>query len=226
MSKTFDIYIRTKQDLCDAVRRFGIVPLFENGVPGFSVEEHVAPEAWFANEEGVWEWKGPVIRETGCAYGKFFGHKAVFISRDWYPDFVNYRRDGYDFEGWYEDGLASRDEKLIYEEIVARGSVPSKWLKQTLNYRKGGRRGFDAAINRLQASGFVLIDDFMYERDRFGQTYGWGVAVYSTPEQRFDDGFLASVGDRTPQESRSMLFTHLRELLPDVDPHRIDLYLK
>ena len=39
----FDFTIRTKQDLIDAVRTFGIVPLFENSVPGFSVEEHVSP---------------------------------------------------------------------------------------------------------------------------------------------------------------------------------------
>ena len=65
----FDFTIRTKQDLIDAVRTFGIVPLFENSLSGFSVEEHVSPEVWFSDEnEGVWEWKGPVIRESGCAY--------------------------------------------------------------------------------------------------------------------------------------------------------------
>ena len=141
MQERFDCLIRTKQDLCDAVQRFGIVPLFENVVPGFSVEEHVAPEAWFTDDEGVWEWKGPVIRETGCAYGKFFGHKAVFIAADWYPDFVNFRRDGYDFEGWYEDGLVTHDEKRIYDELAAGGCIPSKLLKRMLNFRKGGNSG-------------------------------------------------------------------------------------
>lgn len=223
---TFDFLIRTKEDLCDAVRRFGIVPLFETYIPGFSVEEHVAPEAWFTEEEGVWEWKGPVIRETGCAYGKFFGDKAVFISRDWYPDFVNFRRDGYDFEGWYEDGLASRDEKLIYDEICTLGPIPSRRLKRGLNYRKGGRRGFDGTILRLQADGYALIDDFVYERDRFGQTYGWGMAVYATPEQRFGEGFLASVANRSPRESRDRIAAHLMALLPDADLARIDRYLK
>ncbi|MBQ1821588.1 MAG: hypothetical protein II117_08305 [Clostridia bacterium] len=226
MSKTFDCYICTKADLCDAVKRFGIMPLFENSVPGFSVEEHVAPKAWFTDDEGVWEWKGPVIRETGCAYGKFFGHKAVFISPEWYPDFVNYRRGGYDFEGWYEDGLVSHDEKIIYDAIRASGCIPSKLLKRMLNYRKGGNRGFDGAINRLQANGYVLIDDFMYEQDRFGRTYGWGVAVYTTPEQRFGENFLVPIGNRTPQESRARIFTHLMELLPDADPRRIDRYLQ
>ena len=82
------LYIRTLQDLEEAVEAFGILPLFRNAIPGFSIEEHVAKEAWFESEEGVWEWKGPVIRDTGCAYGKFLGNKAVFISREFFPDFV------------------------------------------------------------------------------------------------------------------------------------------
>ena len=76
----FDFYIKTQQDLIDAVKEYGIVPYFENSIPGFSIEEHAAPSAWFDSEqEGIWEWKGPVIRKTGCAYGKFFEKKAAFV---------------------------------------------------------------------------------------------------------------------------------------------------
>ena len=71
------------QDLAAAVERFGIVPLFENSIRGFSVEEHVDPRCWFSGtEDGVWEWKGPVIRASGCAYGKLFEKKAAFVSRE------------------------------------------------------------------------------------------------------------------------------------------------
>ena len=79
----FSFTVRSRADLADAVRRFGIVPLFRNSIPGFSVAEHCDPARWFSDAEGVWEWKGPVIRETGCAYGKFFEHKAAFVSRDY-----------------------------------------------------------------------------------------------------------------------------------------------
>lgn len=90
----FDFTVRTKRDLIDAVQTFGVMPLFANSIPGFSVEEHISPEVCFSDEnEGVWEWKGPVIRESGCAYGKFFEKKAAFVSMDWFPDLANYRRD-------------------------------------------------------------------------------------------------------------------------------------
>ena len=95
----FDFYIRTKNDLIQAINEYGFVPFFTNSIPGFSIEEHIAPECWY-NSLGdsmwpAWDWKGPVIKETGCAYGKFFENKAVYISKDWFPDFANYRRNGY-----------------------------------------------------------------------------------------------------------------------------------
>jgi len=213
----FDFTIETKQDLIDAVQTFGFVPLFANSVPGFSVEEHVAPAVWFSGGEGVWEWKGPVIRESGCAYGKFFENKAVFISRDWFPDFANYRRDGYDFDARFDDGLASYRDKELFELLDAHAPVLSKSLKAIGNYRKGGRTGFDTSMTRLQAQCYAVISDFVYERDRWGRPYGWGVAAYSTPEKLFGASFCDTVYERTPEASRDRVLTHLRELLPEAD---------
>ena len=75
-----DFTIYAKEDLEEAVQALGFLPLFANEIPDFSIEEHTVPKAWFSEEPGVWEWKGSVIRESGCAYGKFFGKKAAFIS--------------------------------------------------------------------------------------------------------------------------------------------------
>ena len=44
------------------------------------------------------------------------------------------------------------------------------------------RKGFETIITRLQAQGYVIINDFVYSKDRFGHEYGWGVAEYTTPE--------------------------------------------
>ncbi len=107
--------IRSADELCEAVDRFGFVPFFRNSIPGFSVAEACPPELWFADGvDGPWEWKGPVIRASGCAYGKFFGGKAVWISKEWFPEFANYRRDGYDYDARVDDGLArARDARIM-----------------------------------------------------------------------------------------------------------------
>lgn len=219
---TFDFTIRTKQDLIDAVETCGFVPLFANSVPGFSIEEHVAEEAWFNNDtEGVWEWKGPVIRATGCAYGKFFEHKAAFISKEWFPDFANYRRDGYDFDARYDDGLASHKDKELYELLSANAPILSKDLKKKGDYRKGGKKGFDTLMNRLQAQCYVVVSDFAYLTDKRGKPYGWGVAEYTIPEL-WMPGFAGRVYQRSPEESYALIFDHLQKLLPQAEEDELD----
>lgn len=76
--------------------------------------------------EGAWEWKGSVIRETGSAYGKFFDRKAVYISREWFPKFANYRRNGYDFDALYDDGMARKSDKILYDLIDENAPIISK----------------------------------------------------------------------------------------------------
>lgn len=213
--------IRTKQDLEDLIEEAGFVPYFANSIPGFSIEEHIAPRAWFSGEEGAWEWKGPVIRETGCAYGKFFERKAVYISRKWFPDFANYRRDGYDFDARFEDGLAPYRDKTLYDLIEANGPILSKELKKQGNFRKDGNKGFDTIINRLMAQCYVVIHDFVYMTDRYGQTYGWGVAEYATAEQQQSKAFRNRIYQREPEVSYERLRKHLQSVLPYADEKAI-----
>ena len=229
MKEPFEFTVRTKKDLTDAVERFGFVPLFAGSVPGFSVEEHASPGVWYkkgSSDWKVWDWKGPVIRECGCAYGKFFENRAVFISREWFPDFANYRRDGYDFDARFDDGLAYVGDKKLYELLDANAPVLSKSLKVLGNYGKGKKGGFDTIITRLEAQGYVLISDFVYERDRTGKEYGWGIAQYSTPEKFFGPSFRETLYNRKPEESYSRIFRHLKELLPGADEAAIRKILK
>ena len=223
-----DFYVRSMDDLTEAIERFGVIPFFRNSVPGFSIEEHVDPSCWYT--EGVdswkvWEWKGPVIRATGCAYGKFFEKKAAFVSREWFPDLANYRRDGYDFDARYDDGLASRKDLELYDLIAKNAPILSKTLKAMGDYRRGGRTGFDTSLNRLQRQCYVLTSDFVYALDRFGRPYGWGAAEYSTPESLMGESFTEQVYARTPSESRERLAEHLRQLLPWADEKAVQKLL-
>lgn len=221
-----DLYIRNIEDLKSAVAELGFLPFFENSVSGFSIEEHVDPEIWFTDEDGPWEWKGSVINDLPCAYGKFFDKKAAYISSDWFCDFANYRRDGYDFDARYEDGLVYIGDKRLYDLIEGNAPILSKHLKQLGNYRKGGNKGFDTIINRLQAQGYVLISDFRYMIDKNGNEYGWGIAEYSTPEIFLGQSFKDRVYERTPQESYDRIFEHLLRILPRTDEQALHKILK
>ena len=201
------------------VNQIGFLPFFRNHIPGFSIEEHTPFERWFSDTlEGPWEWKGPVIRLTGGAYGKFFMNKAGFVSRDWFYDFANYRRDGYDFDARYDDGLAERRDLLVVNALEKLGPSLSKTLKRQAGYGgKEGLKGFDTVITRLQMQGYVITADFEYMTDRFGKPYGWGVCRYATPEQRFGPDFGDLCYSRAPEESHRRMLAHLHELFPQAE---------
>ena len=208
-----ELYIRTEQDLAEAVNTLGFVPFFRNSIKGFSISEHIAPAAWFPDEgEGIWEWKGPVIRKTGCAYGKFFGKKAVFISKDWFPDFANLRRGGLDFEELYDFGMVPYGDKVLYKLLEQHAPVTSSELKFLGGYGKEGKKGFDPLITRLQMQCYVLISDFVYARDKYGLPYGWGIAQYSTPEKWLGEAFTSAVYRREPAESGERILARLKAL--------------
>ncbi len=219
MNYNDDFVIRSMEDLMQLIREVGFVPFFENEIPGFSIEEHIDPKLWYDSGDTweAWDWKGPVIRKLKCAYGKFLKGKAMYVSAKWFPDFANYRRDGYDFDARYEDGLAAREDLELYELLDDNAPILSKSLKALGDYRKGGRRGFDGSVTRLQKQCYVLISDFRYATDRNGNEYGWGIAEYTTPEKFLGKKFTDKVYRCSPEESYEKVLKHFRKILPGVE---------
>lgn len=202
--------IHSAEELAALVNDIGFLPFFANPVQGFSLEETAAARYWFPDSgDGVWEWKSPVIQKADCAYGKFFRGRAGFISKEWYPDFANFRRDGYDFDALYDDGLARHADKTVYDLIDQHKTLLSTELKRLGNFEKGGNKGFDGIITRLQMQGYVVVRAFEYKTDKFGCRYGWGVARYETSEYRFGSDFRNRVYERAPEISRERVLEHL-----------------
>lgn len=217
--------LKSAEDIVGLVKEIGFLPFFRNNIEGFSVEECTPSRLWFTGEEGPWEWKGPIARGGECVYGKFFRGKAGFVSLDIFPDLANYRRDGYDFDARYDDGLAALKDKTVYDAVEQNGAILSKKLKSLFNFKKGGNKGFDSIITRLQMQTYINIADFEYMRDKNGERYGWGVAVYTTPEHCF--GKLASSAYSTdPQKSKELLIKRLREVLPHASESEIARLIK
>lgn len=87
-------------------------------------------------------------------------------------------------------------------------------IKSLCGYGKGGQKGFETVITRLQMQTYVNISDFVYKRDSHGKPYGWGVALYSLLEGWLGEEFISDSYGRPPQESKERIFLHLKELLP------------
>ena len=63
---------------------------------------------------------------------------AGYVSKEWIPDFVNYRLDSNNFDAQCDEGLVFYRNKDLFETIAEHEVVLSKNLKETRNYVKGG----------------------------------------------------------------------------------------
>lgn len=197
-----------------AAELYGLLPFFDSCVPGFSVEDMTPPRYWFAGDvDGPWEWRMEVARRGKVAYGKLFAGKAGFCSRKYYPDLANYRRDGYDFDARYEDGLANHRDKQIIDALTREGSLLTRELRRA----SGVDKGFETCLTRLQMQTYITVTDFEYLHDRHGKPYGWGVARYALTESVFGEEMTRSAYGRKPEESKVKLISRLRELCPGAD---------
>lgn len=218
--------IQSVEELLDAVEHYGFLPYFKNSINGFSIEEMCPPKLWFTDLEGPWQWKGPAAKSGRCIYGKFFAGKAGYVSKKWVPDFANYRRDGYDFDARFDDGLALYKDKDVYDTVAEHEIILSKKLKELRNYVKGGNKGFETVITRLQMQSYICAADFVYMVDKHGKPYGWGVAQYTTPEHLLGYDYITSAYKTAPTASKQKIIAHLQSLLPNATESQISKIIK
>ena len=215
--------IRSWRELIDYVDRVGFLPLFQNEVKGFSVEEKTSPLFWWTGdpEQDPWEWRAIVARSGRVAYGKFFNKKAGFISLEWFPWFANYRRDGYDFDARWEDGLAGYRSKKIMDLFEAREEYSSHELKKEAGFGKGGEKNFSGIVTELQMQTYLVTKDFRQKRNRKGQAYGMAASVYAAPEALWWYELVSSAYREAPEKSFQRILDHVRELYPEADEKQL-----
>lgn len=217
--------LHTCPELIDYINETGFLPLLNMGIPGWSAEDVMDEDCQYTRlpdggwEWPLWQWKGSILQESGCAYGKFFDRKAAFVSRDWWPDFCNYRRSVFPLPE------AGSVEEGILDILRAEGSLITRQLRAACGFTGPNMRGkFDSYITRLEMGCYIVTEDFIYPTDRHGREYGWGWSLLTTPEALF--GREACHPGCTPQESRERLLCQLRKILPDVSARQLDSLLK
>lgn len=212
-------------ELIDLIHEVGFLPLLDSGIPGFSAMELVDEECrYVVYPDGgwdwpLWKWKGSVINEGDCVYGKFFGKKAGFIAMEWWPDFMNLRRAN--APSIDEDSI----EAAILATLQAHGSLITRELRRACGFTGPKMRSrFDAFVTRLQMSCHIVTQDFVYPRDRHNREYGWGWSLLTTPEALY--GREACVCPCTPRESHDKMLAHLRGVLPHATDAQLQRLLK
>jgi hypothetical protein len=212
--KIFKDKIHNAAELIEFISRIGFLPLLDSGIAGFSAEEIVDEECRYVvfPDSGwdwpLWKWKGEVITEGGHVYGKFYAGKAGFISREWWPDFCNYRSNIHPApaEGSIED--------TILQTLAEHGSLITRELRALCGFDGPKMRSrFDSYVTRLQMATRIVTEDFVYPRDKHNRKYGWGWSLLTTPERLY--GHDANHCNRSPEESIRRICQHLRQICPE-----------
>ena len=214
------IQIHSCPELIDYIQQVGFLPLLDSGIRGYSAEELVDEDCrYVVFPDGgwdwpLWKWKGPVVTEGDCVYGKFFAGKAGFISRSWWPDFCNYRRSVHPVPD------VDTIEDVILQTLRQHGSLITRELRAACGFTGPNMRSrFDGYITRLQMACRIITEDFVYPRDRHNREYGWGWSLLTTPEQLL--GRESMQCPRSPQESQHRLLTHFKRILPEASERQI-----
>lgn len=209
-----DEKIHNCPELVEYVTEIGFLPLLDMGIGEWSAEQSVDEDCRYVVlpdggwEWPLWKWKGSVVQESGCGYGKFFMGKAGFVSREWWPDFCNYRRSR------SPEPEADSIETTILQTLRHNGSMITRVLRSACGFTGPKMRSrFDAYITRLEMQCRIVIEDFVYPRDRHNHEYGWGWALLTTPESLF--GATECRAECSAEESYSRLINHFRRILPN-----------
>ena len=213
--------IWSASQLMEYIQEIGFLPLLDSGIYGYSAEEVVDDECRYVvfSDGGwdwpLWKWKGPIVQEGNCVYGKFFASKAGFISLEWWPDFCNYRRSKHPVP---EEGSI---EEAILLTLQEHGSLITRELRAACGFNGPKMRSrFDSYITRLQMACRIITEDFVYPQDRHGKEYGWGWSLLTTPEQLL--GRDTCHCERSPEESYQRLLAHFQQILPGASQKQIE----
>ena len=218
--------IHTVKDLENFILQTGYLPLFRNEIPGFSMEEHTATESWWTGDEKTdpWEWRKTIAAGGKIAYGKFFDRKAGFISKEWFPAFANYRRNGYDFDARWDDELAGiRSKKImdLFAEDHSERELYSFEVKQLAGFGREGEKNFEGEVTKLQMQTYLCVRDFRQRKNKNGQEYGWGIAVYCLPEHLWGYEYVTCAYREDPKQSAVSIMARAKELYPQATEYQL-----
>ena len=212
--------ISTCHEMMAAIEELGFVPLLDGGIAGFSGEDMVEDECHYvATATGwdwpLWKWRGAIITEGDCVYGKFFNSKAGFVSMKWWPHLCNWRRSK------SPEPAPGSIEETILLTLQEHGSLITRELRAMCGFTGAKMRSrFDSYITRLQMQCRIVTEDFIYPRDRHGREYGWGWSLLTTPERLL--GREACQCEHSPEQSRELITAHLHRILPHASQSQLD----
>lgn len=224
------ITVTDAESMAEAIRLYGIIPLFATRIPGFSIEE-LTPEGYLAFDgpEGIisspWDWKVTCVQMGEFAYGKFLlGGKAAFATLEWYHELRAWRLS----QAKYKPDAAG---KKVLEQMATDGDITVKKVRELLGINKSKA---DALLTKLQMACRVVTGDIQrVYRGPYLEYKGWQTATFCTPEALFDTSGIEEMlhlehnnsrsleTGHSPKESYRLLSEHIRAVVPGITDRQL-----
>ncbi len=161
------MYLRSKDEALQFVNERGFVYFWPiKGVTFPSLWTAVAgnrPVADAHDDPGhvTWRWKDEMLDERQWYYAKVLRGKATIIAMDILPTYYalseNYGDPDKDYLQLYEDGLLTREAKVIYEALLREGPLDTVNLRRVIHMTgKASNSPFDRGLVALQKDFKIL----------------------------------------------------------------------
>ena len=192
--------ITSMEEIIACIRKNGFLSFNICFLKGFSLEEQ-CDQAFFKKRIPE-EWIG-IFGENGIACGRFFDGRMSLITKEWFPVFANYRRDGYDFDALFDEGKTS----YVYKRIMDH--FPEEGYESVLSGKElRCMSGFEAG---------TLYEDILTDLEY--QTYlirrNGRTIMYGTPEGLFGYDHVRSLYREDPLVSGKKIAMDLFQRYPD-----------
>mgnify|MGYP002623634355 FL=1 len=188
------------------IKELGIVPFFENAIPGYSIEEMTPLSNWFDSDEPLthtpWDWKIFCVESGEIAYGKFlWGGKAAFATPRWYNELRRYRQSLPKYR-------PDEAQEKILRYIADNGSIGIKEVRHLLGVKKGQA---DSQMCRLMMQCRVVTGDItrVYRGEDLHYN-GWQVSSFCDPVDLLE----LEDADYPPREAYERIRDHVRAIAP------------
>lgn len=199
--------IRTLAQLEQAIEDIGFLPYAGDEKRSLFTLSAMTDNAWFdGSDADPWVWRAEIAKKGAQAYGKFFQHKAGFVSRRCIPAFIAVRRDNRSLDELYADGVVSRGALQVWRCFEQRVEWTFQDLKRESGF-SGQSRAFEAAVTELQGLFFVCISGQSQRISRAGEPYGWPNNDFGRMDVLFP---TPEGGEMEPEEAEAYLLDCIR----------------
>ncbi|MBQ9192998.1 MAG: hypothetical protein IJ156_04695 [Bacteroidales bacterium] len=213
--------VTSPETMYGTIEALGIVPFFENPIPGYSIEERTPREFWFDGDDGQlgpWDWKIFSVQSGDIAYGKYlWGGKAAFATVEWYAELMNFRRS-------LPKYAPTEEQRRVLALMEEQGGISIRDIRKLLDIKKSAA---DSLMAKLQMQCRVVTGDItrVYRGPDLHYN-GWQVSSFCSPESLFCVDAIPGPGgfpfgeartldvDHSPAESLARLVDHIRTIAP------------